>query len=126
MKHQGKNSHFPRDKFRFLGRGGQIIDSNNENESDEESDPEGFLINPETKYIFIYDAIIAIVALYSLIYIPIELANNYCFCSSNINIFKTFINFIFDILFIIDLFTGFFREFYTKEDEKLIKNKRNI
>ena len=126
LKHQGKNSHFPRDKFRFLGRGGQIIDSNNENESDEESDPEGFLINPETKFIFIYDAIIAIVALYSLIYIPIELANNYCFCSSNINIFKTFINFIFDILFIIDLFTGFFREFYTKEDEKLIKNKRKI
>ena len=63
----------------------------------------------------IYDAIIAIVALYSLIYIPIELAKNFCFCSSNINIFKTFINFIFDILFIIDLFTGFFVNFTQKK-----------
>ena len=126
LRHKGRKSLIIGEKFRFLGRGGQIIDSYNENESDEDSEPEGLLLNPETKFVFIYDAIIAFVALYSLIYIPIELAKNFCFCSSNPNSFKTFINFIFDILFVIDLIIEFFREFYTKEDEKLIKNSIKI
>ena len=126
LRHKGRKTLIIGDKFRFLGRGGQIIDSYNENESDEDSEPESFLINPETKLVFIYDAIIAFEALYSLIYIPIELARNYCFCQSNPSLFKTFINIIFDILFMIDLMIEFFREFYTKEDEKLIKNPIKI
>ena len=113
------------EKFRFYSRGGQIIDSYNENESDEEPETSIYLINPETKFIYIYDTIITLITFYSLIYIPIELAKNFCFCSSN-NLLIKIINSFFDILFIIDLIIEFFREFYTKEEEKLIKNNLKI
>ena len=124
---KNKKKHIPPgEKFRFLSSGGQIIDSHNESESDEDPDPDGFIINPEKKFIYIYDAFIALAALYSLIYIPIEIAKNACFCTLKPNFFNTIINYSLDILFIIDFLIGFFRAFYTKEDEKLIKNEIRI
>ena len=114
------------DKFRFLSSGGVIIDSNNENESEEEPAPNGYLINPETKFIFIYDAFITLATIYFLIYVPIELAFNFCFCTTSNNIFNNLINSFFDILFIIDLFIEFIRPFYTKEEEKLVQNNCKI
>ena len=118
-----KRNNFPiEDKFRFISRGPQLIDSQNENESDEEPETEGFLINPETQFIFIYDAFITFVTLYFLIYIPIELSTNFCFCSSNYSLLNIIINLFFDILFVFDLIIEFFRAFYTKEEEKLVQN----
>ena len=116
----------PGEKFRFLSSGGQIIDSHNENESDEDDEPDSLIINPETQFIFIFDAIIAFAALYSLIYLPIEISKNLCFCNLKASFFNIFINYSLDLLFIIDFFIGFFRAFYTKEEEKLIKNKIRI
>ena len=113
------------DKFRFISRSGIIVDSMNENESDEDPDMDEYLINPENKFIFIYDTIITFGSLYSLIYIPYELAKYFCFCNS-FNWFHIFINFFIDILFIIDLIMGFFRAFYTRDDEKLVKNNIKI
>ena len=118
-----KLSILPGDKFRFIARGGIIIDSHNENESDEEPEPDGIFINPETKFIFIFDAFIALGSYYSLIYIPYELAKYFCFCTSSNNFINYFIYFFLDALFLIDLIIWFFRGYYTKEEEKLIKNK---
>ena len=118
-----KNYH---EKFRFLSSGGVIIDSNNENESEEEPVPNGYLINPESKFIFIYDAFITLATLYFLIYVPIELAFNFCFCTTSNNILNILINSFFDVLFIIDLFIEFIRPFYTKEEEKLVQNNCKI
>ena len=126
MPNKKKKNFLPGEKFRFLSRGGQIIDSHNENESDEDEGPDIYLFNPETKFIFIFDALITFGVFYSLIYIPIELSKNYCFCTSSLHLFNILINLFFDILFIIDLIIGFFREFYTKEDEKLVKNNFRI
>ena len=41
----GKNKIFQKDKFRFLSRSGLILDSYDENESEENSEFEGYLIN---------------------------------------------------------------------------------
>ena len=116
----------PKEKFRILSHGGQIIDSHNESESDEEPESNGILINPETKLIFAYDGIITLATLFSCIYMPIEIAKFFCYCPSNNNLFKIIINLIFDILFIFDLIIGFFREYFTKEEEKLVKNHFKI
>ncbi len=121
-----KISILPSDKFRFIARGGLIIDSHNENESDEEPEPDGIFINPETKFIFIFDAFIALGAYYSLIYIPYELAKYFCFCTSSNNFINYFIYFFLDALFLLDIIVWFCRGYYTKEEEKLIKNRKLI
>jgi len=126
LKIDNKVTILPGDKFRFIARGGIIMDSHNENESDEEPEPDGIFINPETKFIFIFDAFIALGSLYSLIYVPYELAKYFCFCTSSNNFLNYFIYFLLDFLFLMDLIIWFFRGYYTKEEEKLIKKKRLI
>ena len=112
------------EKNRIYRKGGQIEDSYNESESDEEIESDNFLINPETTTFFIYDSIIAILAIYSLIFIPFEMADD-CFCDEGKNKYKNYIKFIIDILFIIDVIINFFLEFYTTT-EKLVKSRSKI
>jgi len=115
---------FMEEKYRAYRKGGQIEDSYNESESDEEGEPDSFLINPETTAFFIYDTIIAISAIYSLIFIPYEMADD-CFCYKRKNIYSIYIKFIIDILFMVDVIINFFLEFYSKT-EKLIKIRSKI
>ena len=112
------------EKYRSYRKGGQIEDSYNESESDEEGEPDSFLINPETTWFFIYDTIIAISSIYSLIFIPYEMADE-CFCNKEKNKYIFYIKFIIDILFILDVIINFFLEFYTKT-EKLVKIRSKI
>ena len=112
------------EKSRTYKKGGLIEDSYNESESDEEVEPDSFTINPETTTFFIYDTIIAISAIYSLIFIPFEMADD-CFCDEGKNKYKIYIKFIIDILFILDVIINFFLEFYTKT-EILVKNRSQI
>ena len=113
-----KNS---RDKFRFLSRAFLVIDSNDENESDEDQEDSDYLINPETKVFFVYDILIVLSVFFSLLYFPYELAKNFCLCELYNNIVKVGIYFFIDILFITDLIINFFLEYYTKEEEILVK-----
>ena len=112
------------EKYRILKKGGQIEDSYNESESDEEGEPDSYLINPETTTFFIYDTIIAIASIYSLFIISYQITEE-CFCPQDKNKFKTFIDFLLDILFIFDLVIHFFAETYTETD-KLIQNRNKI
>ena len=90
------------EKFRIYRKGGVIEDSFKETESDDENyDVDRFLINPETPFFFIYDAIILIASLYSLIFIPFEILTNLHYNYNNP--IKNYINFFLDALFIIDL-----------------------
>ena len=116
-----KNNKNVGDKFRFLSRGGLVIDSYEENESDEEVEPIGYLINPETNIFFIYDLLIALGVLYSLVYTPYELASCFCIFIKNKNIIITGINIFIDFLFLIDLILNFFLEYYSKENDILVK-----
>ena len=107
------------DKFRFLYRGGLVLDSNDENESDEDHEQIGYLINPESTIIYIYDLLICFGVFYSLLYIPYELAKYFCPCNFQYNLINKGINIIIDLLFIIDLVINFFHKYYEKE-EKII------
>ena len=112
------------EKFRIYRQGGQIEDSYNESESDEEGEPDSFLINPETYIFFIYDTIIAILSVYSFVAISYQITGD-CFCQKSNNKLKFFTEFFVDIFFFFDLIINFFLEFYT-ETNKLIKNRKKI
>ena len=112
------------EKFRIYKQGGQIEDSYNESESDEECEPESFLINPETTIFFIYDTIISFMSVYSLVAISFQITGD-CFCQENSNKLKLFFEFFIDIFFILDLIINFFLEYYNSTD-KLIKIRKKI
>ena len=120
-----KNKTIIEDKYRILSHGCLIIDSNDDNESDEELDSNEYYINPETNIFFIYDFIIALGVFYSLLYLPYELANSLCICNPNINYIKVFFNIFIEILFLFDLIINFFLGYYNEED-KLIKRSKKI
>ena len=115
-----------KDKFRFLSRGCLVIDSFDENESDEEQEPSSYLINPETNTFFIYDLLIVLAVLFSLFCFPYELAKYFCLCNLYNNIILIIIEIFIDFLFIVDLIINFFLEYYTKEEEILVKIKFKI
>ena len=112
------------EKFRFYGRGGVIEDSFDENESDEDFEEDNFLINPEAFGFLLYDMIIFFASLFSLIFIPYEMTIS-CYCSEENKRFKVYINYILDILFIIDLIIHFFVEYHDEKDN-LIKSRIKI
>ena len=120
-----KNKTVIEEKYRILSHGCLIIDSNDENESDEEGDSNEYIIDPETNIIFIYDFIIALSVFYSLLYLPCELANALCICSPNINYIEVFFNIFIEILFLFDLIINFILGYYNEED-KLIKKSTKI
>ena len=120
-----KNKTIIEDKYRILSHGCLIMDSNDDNESDEELDSNEYYINPETNIFFIYDFIIALGVFYSLLYLPYELANSLCICNPNINYIKVFFNIFIEILFLFDLIINFFLGYYNEED-KLIKGSKKI
>ena len=115
---------FIEEKYRIYKKGGQIEDSYNESESDEEGEPDSFLINPETTTFLLYDTLIFITSFYSLVAISYQITEEY-FCPKYKTKFKIFIDFFFDILFIFDLIINFFVEIYNEAD-KLIKNRNKI
>ena len=116
----------PNEKFRFLSRECLIIDSFDEHESEEEPEYDGYYINPETIYIYIYDIIIAFCVFYSLIYIPCEFINSICLCNTFNNFYMISFDIFLDILFLFDILINFFLEYYTKDEEILIKNTKKI
>ena len=105
-------------KYRKIQKIKNIYDSMDDHESDE--DIEGDVINPETKYILIFDLLIIILYIYTFFIITINLSTAKCFCSYNNNIFVDIIFYSTDILYILDLIISFFRSYYNFE-YKLIK-----
>ena len=115
---------FIEEKYRIYRQGGQIEDSYNESESDEENEPDSFLINPETTAFFLYDTIIFFTSVYSLVAISYQITGD-CFCQENPSKSKIFFEFFADIIFIFDLIINFFLEYYNSTD-KLIKIRKKI
>jgi hypothetical protein len=110
--HKIKNRIIAEEKYRLLTHGCFIIDSNEENESDEDRNSKDYYIDPETNFVFVYDFIIALCVFYSLLYLPLELANSLCICNPNINYIKLCFNIYIEILFILDLILNFFLGYY--------------
>ena len=110
------------DKFRFLAHRNKILDSNDDDESDEDINLYGFSIDPQNKYIILFDFLIFVLTIFCIIYNPYALLSDHC---ERGEYFLLTIEYICDIVFIIDLILGFFVGFYNKQ-EKLIKSNVKI
>ena len=113
------------EKYRILTHKAKVYDSLNDEELEDEEDIYILYLDPNSLFTVVFDFILFIVSVISLIEIPFYLAINKNFCrNKNITIHFSFNSFI-DLLYIIDLFLGFFRAYYNWE-EQLIKKKRKI
>ena len=111
---------YDKEKFRLLQHTGYVYDSLDDEEVLDAVDINNFYINPDSIYIFIFDSIIIILSFYCLFYFPYYLAHDSFIKSSNLN-FKSFLFYMIDIFYIIDLIISFFRAYYNY-DEILIQN----
>ena len=110
-------------KYRKLKKIKNLYDSMDDNESDEKIG-EG-IINPETKFILIFDLIIIILYIYTFFVTTINILKTECFCHSQIGSFNDIIFFFNDLVYIVDLIISFFRGYYNFE-YKLIKINKFI
>ena len=112
-----------REKFRSLFVCKNLYDSLDEDEYEDSEKSNIYYIGPNTISCYIIDSFILIATVISLFYIPLFLGLILTNCKfhffSGINLLYFFI----DLVYLIDLITGFFRAFYNF-DEVLIVKKR--
>ena len=118
--------------LRKINRKNLVFDSQEESESDEDSEIEGSIINPETKFIFVFDSLLLAGSIYYLFYVTLSSAIVHNFCNCNKNLFLLFLNTFFELVYIFDFTFSFFRGYYSQAGEfsqskkKLIKNNKKI
>ena len=110
-----------REKFRILRRVRYVYDSLDDEECEDEKD-NNFYFKPDGNYILILDFIILVTSLLNLVFLPIYLS---VLPFNKKNLIEDFIFIFTDIIFIIDLISGFFKA-YINFDENLIKNNVSI
>ena len=112
-------------KYRKLFICKNLYDSLDDEEIIEEGKSYNCYISPNSFIVYLLDAIILIASNIELYYLPIYIS--YHITSYNIytNIFNTIIFDIIDILYILDLLSGFFRAYYNFE-EVLVKKPHYI
>ena len=108
--------------YRKINRIKILYDSFEDNETDIEKENEGFFINPNSKFILIFDFLIIISTLIVALYNPYYISTMNCFLFHIPFIIK-YIYFFIDILFIFDLLLGFCRAYYNQKLQ--IVNKVN-
>ena len=112
------------EKNRNIKRIKILYDSFAEDESDENTEEEGFGLSPESIFFDIYDCIMLICSLFSLFYVPLRLASTKLLIDNDEYIILSMIH-LSEIIYILDLVFGFFKWYYNNE-LKLVKNNNKI
>ena len=121
-----RKSFVPIQKWRIMRRKANIYDSLDDEECEDAEEINHLFINPNSKFILIFDSLIIISAVISFISVPLYLAITHDFCrTKNKFEFYYLTNLSTEFLNIMDLFIGFFRGYYNWE-EQLIYRKRKI
>ena len=112
------------EKYRILTHKKMVYDSLDDDEFDDEIN-DFFYISPESNFSLIFDGILLLVTLYSMLSIPYYLAHSLQFCREDFFHFQRFFNIITELIYFFDLIFGFFRAYYNFE-EILIKKNTSI
>ena len=115
------NVHY--EKFRILTHKGNVYDSLDDEEFEDEEDFNSLYLDPHSTFTITFDALLFIFSLLSLFEVPLYLAMNHNFCKNynfrlidGINLFIECLNFV-------DMFFGFFRAYYNWEEQLIKKDK---
>ena len=102
-----------KEKYRILQRVVKLYDSLDE----EDLAYNDYYIDPDNKFIIIFDILLVIFTIYNLIYIPFFLGKNDIYCrQGKFFHFTILIDIITDILYIIDIIIPFFLAYYNHDD----------
>ena len=112
------------EKYRVLTHKKLVYDSLDDEEIEDEIN-DFFYINPESKFVIIFDGILLLITLYSIFDFPYYLAHSLTFCKNGIFSFERCLNIFIEIIYFFDLIFGFFRAYYNFE-EILIKKNSSI
>ena len=114
------------EKYRKITRKGVVYDSLDDEELEDEEEINRFYINPNSYFSFYFDLTLFIINILSFIEIPLYLAMNLNFCFSHRFSFSDTLNFLNEILNILDFLFGFFRAYYNWEEQLIKKNDKII
>ena len=114
------------EKYRKITRKGAVYDSLDDEELEDEEEINRFYINPNSYFSFYFDLTLFIINILSFIEIPLYLAMNLNFCFSHRFSFSDTLNFLNEILNILDFLFGFFRAYYNWEEQLIKKNDKII
>ena len=110
-------------RFRNLFFCNNLFDSLDDDENEELEKMPIFFIGPNDHLCYIIDSITLIISLMYLAYIPYFLAFKLNECKFEI-FSRTFMFFLFnDLIYLIDLISGFFRAFYNFEEVLIVKKR---
>ena len=120
---QDKKEEVYQKRFRNLFSCNNLFDSLDDDENEDFEKMPFFFIGPKDKLCYIIDSMTLILSFISLIYIPYFLAFSLNECK--LAFFSgAFILFLFnDLIYFIDLMTGFFRAFYNFEEVLIVKKR---
>ena len=109
-------------KYRKLKIIGNLSDSSQS--SEESNDEDGnmrynFYISSESYFILAYDIILLYFSIFSVIYIPLNIAEKKYYCKPEKTVYIVY-QYIIELLFIFDLLISFFRSYYNFEYKEII------
>ena len=110
------------EKYRNLVHKGNIYDSLDDEELEDEEDISRFYIDPNSIFCFTFDLIIFIINIITFFELPLYLAMNLNFCKAQKFSMHDTINSLTELLNILDFFFGFFRAYYNWEEQLVKKN----
>ena len=104
------------------------IYDNNLEDLDEDSDnnnekKDGYSFHPNSNIIFIFDLLLIMANLYSIIFIPLNIVKHIDIREKK-NIFEEIINYLNDIIYLVDFILSFFRGYYNFEMNIILNNKK--
>ena len=113
-------------KFRNLFISNNLYDSLDDDENENMEKLNSFYIGPTDLTCYIIDSFSLIASIISFIYIPYFLVNNISDRRLNIFSLPSILFYFIDLVYLIDLFTGFFKAFYNFEEVLIIKKRYMI
>ena len=111
-------------KYRKLFMIKKVYDSLDDEELVDEEDINPFYISPNSITSYFIDSLVFLSSFLEMLYLPVFLGHKKYFCRELFS-FDSILFYTFDLIYIIDLITGFFRGYYNFE-ENLIKNNLDI
>ena len=121
-KKQIKNKIKNKYVFRFIERKKLVYDSIEDDGDYLINCNEGFYIPINSNFLFVFDFVVIVCALFDIIYTPYNLSNIKCFCDDLSNIVK-YIYYFIDVTYILDLLFSCFRSYYNFELKIITKNE---